>query len=255
MTHEPTLNPAATALPGARPAAVHETVHRFSGWARFQHAAIILLFTLLLLTGLPQKWPYAEASQWLIDAMGGIFVTRWIHRWTGIVFAVLTAAHLAVAIAGVVTRRWKPTMLFSRQDFRDAIEELRYDLGRREEAPKFGRYDYRQKFEYWGLIFGSLIMVVSGFILYAPIAVSKMLPAELIPAAKTMHSNEALLALAIILVWHLYGAHLNPDVFPFDKSIFTGKISKERLKHEHALEYRERFGAEESTAPDEERTG
>ena len=225
-----------------------EMVPRFSAWAVFQHASIIALFVVLLVSGLPQKWPQAELSQWLVDAMGGVFAARWIHRVAGIVFSVLTIAHLAVAITMVSTRRWKATMLLTRQDFRDTLQNLRWYFGRAASPPRFGRYDYRQKYEYWGLIFGSLVMVGSGFALFFPVLVSRLLPAELIPAAKAMHSNEAMLALAIILVWHLYGAHLNPDVFPADTSMFTGKISRERLHHEHPLEYEELFGAEEAEA-------
>lgn len=219
-----------------------EYVVRFSFWARFQHAAVILLFAVLLLTGMPQKWPFVEASRWVVDHLGGIFAVRWLHRVAGIVFAALLAAHLAMVIGGVFARRVQPTMMFTRKDFRDALDYLRYCIGWVEVGPRFGRYDYRQKFEYWGLVFGAVIMALSGFILYFPIHVSRLLPAELIPAAKAMHSNEALLALLIVLVWHMAGAHLNPESFPMDTSIFTGKVRKDRLRHEHPLEYEERFG-------------
>jgi len=219
-----------------------EYVVRFSFWARFQHAAIILLFGLLLLTGMPQKWPYAEASRWVIEHLGGIFVTRWLHRAAGVAFSALLVAHLAIAIAGVLSRRTQPSMLLSRKDFRDAIDNLRYYVGYAETPPPFGRFDYRQKFEYWGLIFGALIMAASGFILFFPILLSRVLPAELIPAAKVMHSAEAMLAFLIVLIWHMAGAHLTPESFPMDTSIFTGKIRKDKLRREHPLEYDDLFG-------------
>jgi formate dehydrogenase gamma subunit len=217
-------------------------VTRFSWWDRLQHTLVIVIFMLLVATGMPQKWPYAELSRWMIEQMGGIYAVRWLHRASGIAFAGLAVAHLATVIAGLITRRLKPSLLLTRKDFRDTIDNLRYYLGREENPPRFGRFDYRQKFEYWGIIFGSAIMILSGFVLYFPIEFARVLPADLIPAAKVMHSYEALLALLIVLVWHMYGALLSPDVFPFDSSIFTGKISKERLKHEHPLEYEELFG-------------
>jgi len=218
-----------------------EYVLRFSVWSRVQHALVIVLFTVLLVTGLPQKWPDAGLSLWIVDHLGGVFAARWLHRAGGIVFTLLVVAHVTIAIAGLLTRRMKPSMLLGRQDFRDAIDNLRYYAGYTETPPKFGRYDYRQKFEYWGLIFGSMIMVATGYILYFPIAVSRMLPAELIPAAKAMHSYEALFAFLIVLIWHMAGAHLAPESFPMDTSIFTGKIRKDKLRHEHALEYEELF--------------
>lgn len=219
-----------------------EYVVRFTVWSRVQHAAIILLFTALLVTGLPQEWPTADVSRWIIDHIGGIFAARWIHRAAGITFSGLVVAHLTVAIGGVLTGRIKPTMLLGKRDFRDALDNLRYYAGYADTPPKFGRYDYRQKFEYWGLIFGSMIMVATGFILYFPIVISRVLPAELIPAAKMMHSYEALFAFLIVLIWHMAGAHLAPESFPIDTSIFTGKIRKEKLRHEHALEYEDLFG-------------
>ncbi len=222
-----------------------EYVVRFSPWARVQHAAIIVLFGLLLLTGMPQKWPTAGLSVWLVDAMGGIFAARWLHRAVGVVFSGLVVAHLVVVIGGLLSRRMKPTMFLGRKDFSDAIRNLKYYAGYVETPPQFGRFDYRQKFEYWGLIFGSIVMVATGFILIYPIQTANLLPAELIPAAKVMHSYEALFAFLIVLVWHIVGAHLAPESFPMDTSIFTGRIRKEKLRHEHPLEYEELFGPEE----------
>ena len=220
----------------------HEYLVRFSYWARIQHAAVILLFGILLVTGLPQKWPSFDASRWLIDHMGGLFVARWLHRAAGVGFAALLVAHLSVAIIGIATRRMKPSMVLGRKDFTDAIDNLRYYAGHVDTPPKFGRFDYRQKFEYWGLVFGGFVMVLTGFILFFPIVVSRVLPAELIPAAKLMHSYEAMLALSIVIVWHMTGAHLTPESFPMDTTIFTGKIRKDKLHHEHALEYEDLFG-------------
>lgn len=217
-------------------------VVRFSVWSRVQHAGIILLFGVLLVTGMPQSWPQAAVSLWIVDHLGGIFAARWLHRAAGIAFSALVVAHLSVAITGVLAGRMKPSMFLAKKDFTDAIQNLRYYAGYTDAAPKFDRFDYRQKFEYWGLVFGSLIMMATGFILYFPIAISRVLPTELIPAAKLMHSYEALFAFLIVLIWHMAGAHLSPESFPIDTSIFTGKIRKEKLKHEHELEYDELFG-------------
>jgi cytochrome b subunit of formate dehydrogenase len=128
-------------------------------------------------------------------------------------------------------------MIPTKKDFRDAIITLRYYLGLSEEQARFDRYEYRQKFEYWGLILGGLIMISTGFILYFPIFWTRFLSGEVIPAANVAHSSEGLLAFLIVIIWHIYNAHLNPDVFPFDSSIFTGKISEERMEKEHPLEY------------------
>jgi cytochrome b subunit of formate dehydrogenase len=221
-----------------------QLIRRFSPWARFQHAAALTLFVVLVVTGMPQKWPYLEASQWTVNHLGGLLVVRWLHRAAGAGFAILLGAHLVVAMTGVLTRRMRFAMLLGRRDFQDARDNLKYYLGYADQPPKFGRYDYRQKFEYWGLIFGGMVMAASGFILLYPIAVSQFLPAELIPVAKVTHSYEALLALLIVIIWHLAANLLTPESFPMDTSIFTGKITREKLHREHTLEYEERFGGQ-----------
>ena len=215
---------------------------RFSPWQRVEHLVVMLLFTALVVTGLPQKFFQSRWADAVVLALGGIERVRLVHRWAGILFAAAAVLHLAVVLWLLLARRARPSMVPTREDAWNAIGMLRYCVGLSDAHPAFDRYDYRQKFEYWGVIFGSLVMVVTGFILYFPIAVTRWLPGEVVPAAKVAHSNEAFLAFLVIVIWHMYSAHFNPDVFPMDSSIFTGKISLERLEHEHALEYRRLFG-------------
>jgi len=219
---------------------------RFNVWQRLEHLLMMVLFILLLVTGLPQKFHTTGWAEWTIAQLGGIDMARLLHRWAGILLALQAAVDLSVVLFLILTKRIQASMVVSRKDFVDAIQMARYCLGLTDRHPKFDRYDYRQKFEYWGLIFGTGIMVVSGFILYFPTWFTSVLPGQLVPAAKVAHSNEALLALATILVWHMYGAHLNPDVFPIDTSIFTGRVSEERMHHEHPLELERLQSAEKA---------
>ena len=212
-------------------------ITRFSLRQRTEHFFVMLVFTLLTITGMPQKYASVGLSGAVVNALGGIAFTRLVHRVAGFVFAFLVVMHLGIVIWQTATKRLKIlTMVPDRKDYRDAIQTLRYYLGLEKEHAKFDRYDYRQKFEYWGMVAGSLIMVVTGMVLYFPAKVAWLLPGQLIPAAKVAHSYEGLMAVLVVIVWHIYNAHLNPDVFPFDPSIFTGKISRERMEKEHPLE-------------------
>ena len=212
-------------------------VTRFTRHQRLEHFFVMTLFTLLVITGMPQKYPAVGFSGMTVRLLGGINATRVVHRFCGFAFSFATVLHIALVVWGTLGRRMsRMTMIPDRKDFKDAVGTLKYYLGLSKQHPHFDRYDYRQKFEYWGMLAGSVIMVVTGFVLYFPSAVARFLPGQLIPAAKIAHSYEGLLALLVVIVWHIYNAHLNPDVFPFDTSIFTGKISRERMEKEHPLE-------------------
>ena len=125
-------------------------------------------------------------------------------------------------------------------DLVEIFRSLLWYVGLRE-RPRAPRFDYRQKFEFWGLLLGSVVMVVTGLILYFPLQTTRWLPGQFIPAAKTAHSYEALLALAVIVLWHLYATIFRPSVFPLDRAMLNGKIPLERLKEEHSLEYARLF--------------
>lgn len=214
-----------------------EYVTRFTVRQRLEHLFVMLLFLLLALTGLPQKFFEAGWARWIIEVLGGIDRVRWLHRVSGILFTLLAGIHLLTALALVLSGRAGLSLVPTRKDFQDAVVMLRYYLGLSDEQARFDRYDYRQKFEYWGLVLGGVIMIVTGFILYFPITVTRFLTGEVIPSAKVAHSNEGLLAFLVVIIWHVYNAHLSPEIFPFDPSIFTGKISKERMEKEHPLDY------------------
>ena len=209
---------------------------RFTLRQRTEHFLVMSLFIVLSVTGLPQKYFDTGWAHWFINAVGGIDRVRWFHRVAGLCFAGMTALHLMTAIYGVAAGKSALSIVPNKKDFTDAIQTLNYYLGRGDEPARFDRFDYRQKFEYWGLVLGAAVVIVTSLILYFPILFTRVFPGGLIPAAKVAHSNEGLMAFLVVILWHIYNAHFNPDVFPFDKTIFTGKISLERMRHEHPLE-------------------
>ncbi len=209
---------------------------RFDLRQRIEHFVTMVVFALLCLTGLPQKFYQAGWAHALVNGFGGIDSTRWIHRTSGIALALSTVIHFAGVISSVLSKKTGLTMVPAKQDFEDAILQIKYYLGMSERHPQYDRYDYKQKFEYWGLVFGNVIMIASGLILFFPTWATRIIPGELVPAAKVAHSNEGLMAFLVITIWHVFNAHLNPDVFPFDADIFTGKISRARMVREHPRE-------------------
>ena len=133
-------------------------------------------------------------------------------------------------------------MLISKNDFTDAVDNLKYYFGRINRPARCDRYDYKQKFEYWGILAGGLIMIGTGLTLWFPIYVAQILPGSIIPAAKALHTNVAMMIFLIIAIWHIYNSIFSPEVFPLDTVIFTGKISLDRMMREHPIEFERLFG-------------
>lgn len=212
-------------------------VKRFSLPRRFEHILAIVTFVALIVTGFPQKFDTSNFGHWVLGLFGGLDNARYVHRAFGVLFCLHAITHLMVAILGALRGTMRMSLLPVTQDLRDAWQNLRYYMGYREHGPKLPKFDYRQKFEYIGLVLGGLVMVASGLVLMYPMLLAQFLPASLIPAAQVAHSNEAMLAFLVLVIWHIYGAVLSPEVFPIDRSIITGYVSAEELEEHHALEY------------------
>ena len=150
----------------------------------------------------------------MIMALGGIESTRSIHRIVRRAVCLEARPHRATSGWQIAKGRFAPHHDPGLKDFADAIDAFKYCLGLARNEPKYDRFDYRQKFEYWGVVMGGAHRDRTGLILMFPAQSTHVLPGAFIPAAKEMHGGEAILAFAIIVTWHLYGAHLNPLRFP-----------------------------------------
>ena len=205
---------------------------RFTLSQRIEHIVLLVSFATLGLTGLVQKFAGNAIAEFLIGALGGVSRVRVIHHAAAITFALLALYHIIVLAYKIFVLRIELTMLPGVRDITDALDMVRYNLGLTDERPKLPRYAFDEKAEYWALIWGGIVMGLTGFILWNPILTARFLPGQVIPAAKAAHGMEAILAVAAIFIWHFYHVHLKL----FNKSMFTGKLSREEMAHEHGEE-------------------
>jgi cytochrome b subunit of formate dehydrogenase len=219
---------------------------RFGRLDRVQHLVMLVSFLVLAATGLPQKYIYANvpALDTLIGLMGGIEAIRVVHRIAATLLMIVTVFHVLDVAYRMIVRRAAPTMLPRYQDLLDALRALRFNLGLAETRPRTDRYTWEEKVEYWSLVWGTIVMIVTGFMLWNPIATARLLPGETIPAAQVVHGGEALLAILAVLVWHFYSVHLRH----FNRSMFTGELSEHEMETEHPLELERIRAGEHVTA-------
>jgi cytochrome b subunit of formate dehydrogenase len=217
-------------------------IQRFRRKNMRMHVVIITTFILLALTGLPLKFHAAPWAQQLVDILGGIDSTRFIHR----VAAIGTFGYMLVHIFDVLIRSvirkergmfWGPNSMTPQpKDFFDFIGNIRYFLYMGERPPG-DRWTYFEKFDYLAVFWGVMMIGVSGLFLWFPDFFTSFLPGWTLNAAYVIHSDEALLATGFIFFFHFFHTHLRPESFPMDLVIFTGKMSLERFKAERPLEY------------------
>ncbi len=205
---------------------------RFTLAQRWEHGLLILSFTVLLLTGLPQKY-FSSWGHFILTTPESVLLVRQIHHIGAIVLTLEVLYHLAHNIL-LLARRQLPSAIFPTwQDVSDAWQMIKYLLFISKEKPAFGKYNFEEKFTYWFLFVGIGIMVISGFILWFPLLWTRIFPGGIIPAAQLAHSSEAIAAAVFVVIWHFYHVHIQR----LNLSIFTGRLNERDMREFHQNEY------------------
>lgn len=218
-------------------------IQRFTSWQVIQHALWALAFTTLLVTGLALKFPGNSISQAVIGILG-MSLRATLHRLAGILFVVLGVVHIVYYL--VIDKGSKPIML-GKQDLSDIVQDIKYHLRMADEGPKFGRYTWVEKFDYWAGAAGSVIIGITGLTLWTSYAGASGFGPTLFSGLslqvynwfRLIHGYEAIMAGAVIVILHMYMTVWRPGNFPFAKQIWTGKMSRQNYEEEHPLELEE----------------
>ena len=236
---------------------------RFSRVDRVLHALMVISFLGLVVTEIPLHFSYAPWARRAVRFFGGFEAAGLIHRMCAIITFGYFFGHI---ITLIVRFRRAPSakrfflgpnsMVPQKKDLEDVIQQFKWYFGRGPK-PRFDRFSYMEKFDYWAVFWGVAIIGGSGMMLWFPEFFSGFLPGWMFNVATIIHGDEALLALGFIFTIHFFNVHLRPEKFPIDLVIFTGRATAEYMREEHPLEY-ERLQAEgkldERVAPPVDRT-
>lgn len=206
---------------------------RFSTSQRIEHVVLMVSFGTLALTGLLQTFSSFPPVAWIIEFVGGIDAIRVIHRLAALTSAAQSFYHVWKILETWFVKRERGGMWPYLTDFRNLAQMVLFNAGLAKERPKFDRYTIEEKLEYWALIWGQIVMGLTGFIMWFPLVVTEVLPGQVFAVAQALHRWEAMLAALAIATWHMYHGCIKDR----NRSIFTGLMSEEEMQHVHPLEY------------------
>lgn len=219
-------------------------VRRFAvGW-RIGHLVLIVVTMTLVLTGVTVLYADSFWAPYVAKALGGPRIMGIIHRVAAAGFLGVFLVHLAGVTVGIL-RNWKtfrffgPDSLVPRwKDFIDAWGMFKWFF-KKGPRPVFDRWTYWEKFDYWAVFWGLLIIGFSGLMLAFPHVTASLLPGWVFNVATLVHGEEAFLCAVFLFTVHFYNNHFRPDKWPPpDVVMFTGTQSLEEFRREHTLQYR-----------------
>jgi cytochrome b subunit of formate dehydrogenase len=218
----------------------HRLYLRMALGERFQHATMVISFVLLVITGFALKFPDA----WWVAGVRSIsplmFDIRGIvHRVAGVALVAVSLYHVYYILFVPRGKQLVRDLFPVYSDITDAIAVMKYNLGFSQEKPEFGRFSYIEKSEYWALVWGTIVMGLTGFILWFENVSLGLLTKLWWDVAQTVHYYEAWLATLAIIVWHFYFVIFNPDIYPINLAFWKGTLTEAEMEEEHPLELRE----------------
>ena len=217
----------------ARYRAADLTVLRMSLSQRTQHVILAVSFIALAVTGFALKFP----DSWIAKVMGSSeMFRRWSHRIAGVVLLVAGAYHVIYLLTKPEGRQLVKDFLPVKKDLKDVADSAKYLTGLSPTKAKICRFGYAEKMEYWAVVWGTIIMGVTGLMIWFKMDVTKFLPRWAVDVATTIHYYEAILACLAIVVWHFYHVIFDPDVYPLNWACWKGKVSKHWQEEEHPLD-------------------
>ena len=172
-------------------------------------------------------------------------IRRIVHRFAAVVMLVMGTYHILYLALTKEGRLWVIDMLPRFKDVKDLLGNLSYYVGLTKDKPKIARFGYAEKAEYWAVVWGTVIMGLTGLMLWFKIDVFSFLPRWWIEIALAVHYYEAILATLAIIVWHFYQVIFDPDVYPINFAFIDGRVSEEAFKEEHEQAYEDMLKADE----------
>ena len=205
------------------PAQKRPAAERMSRGFRLAHASMMLSFPVLVVTGFALTYPDAFWSRPLLHWESSLGLRGVVHRAAALVLTLGFLFHLVHLAVDRRARACIAAMAPRLSDVHELRERLAFYLGRTPRPPLSPPLGYVEKSEYLALIWGTLVMMATGFLLWFDNLTLRFLPKWVVDAATAVHFYEAVLASLAILVWHLYWVIFDPVVYPMDMTWLTGR--------------------------------
>jgi cytochrome b subunit of formate dehydrogenase len=214
-----------------------KTYRRFSSGLTLGHLILTISFIALTVSGFALRYPETWWARHLFVGETGLALRGVVHRFSALILVGLALANFVYLVGTRGGRKELGHLWLTRKDIKDVFTNLGYALGLVKHAPCFDRYSYIEKFEYWGMWWGTVLMIITGFCMWFVDLFLRYFPKIALDVVALIHFYEAWLAVLTIVVWHLYYMIFDPETYPMNWSWITGHITMDDFKVRHPLEY------------------